>query len=72
VDPIFSDDRSLFAWRFWPAFLSQIIRGAAQLSLSSLHRDYNDDNDNNDSVGMLLGGQRTQQPTIDGSGEGDG
>jgi hypothetical protein len=25
-----------------------------------------------DSVGMLLGGQRTQQPTIDGSGEGDG
>ncbi len=69
MDPIFSDDGSLFAWRVWPAFLSQIIRVAAQLSLSSLHRDYNDDKD---SVGMLLGGQRTQQPTIDGSGEGDG
>jgi hypothetical protein len=24
------------------------------------------------SVGMLLGVQRTQQPTIDGSGEGEG
>jgi hypothetical protein len=24
------------------------------------------------SVGMLLGGRRTQQQTIDGSGEGDG
>ncbi len=71
MDPVFSDDGSLFAWRFWPAYLSQIIRGATQLSLSSLHRDYNDD-DVDDSVGMLLGGQRTQQPTIVGSGEGDG